>query len=111
MSSNVCQQCVTSHSQQGEDYVWLNSLGYGRVIGVKFQEPAGTGRWVDYDDRWWTEHCRAIDHSNNLYESHMNAFVRPRHPINLLFYFEDGSIVSPTSDFYRLEEQYFNSKK
>jgi hypothetical protein len=111
---SLCQECVVSHIQEGENYKWLEKLGYGKVMEVKFQEPAGEGAWVTYDEKWWEVHCKSISHDptdneNGLYPSHMAAFVNPGHSINLLFYFTDGCVVSPTSEFYELEEDYFSS--
>ena len=99
--------CIKTHSQNYEDYPWLNILNHGKVIKVEFQEPIG-GKWTLYDDHWWKIHCKVINHSKNLYESHVNAFINPNTRFaKLRFYFEDKTIMEPTPEFYKLEDDYF----
>jgi hypothetical protein len=108
-SASCASQCAHSHSQNGENYVWLNPLGYGSVIKVEFEEPIFSGNWTLYDDSWWETHCNAVDHNpNNLVRSHVDAFINPNTRFaKLRFSFTDGSILEPTKQFYELEAAYF----
>jgi hypothetical protein len=101
--------CIQTHSQQGLNYPWLTSLGKGSVVKVLFEEPVGSGKWIEYDDHWWNVHCNVINHSDDLIESHLNAFVRPSRFARLMFYFQDGSSMEPTKKFYELENEYFKN--
>jgi hypothetical protein len=103
--------CSQTHSQTGDDYVWLNPLGHGKVTKVYFEEPVGSGKWTLYDDHWWNIHCKAIDHSpDNLVASHTRAFINPGRFARLMFFFEDGTQTEPTVQFYQLEADYFRNR-
>ncbi len=125
-NNKVCGECIGTHLQkveglkynQGEnqnrrDYEWLDVLGHGRVKNVWFKEKGiNEGEWTWYDDHWWEVHCKAISHGDDLYEDHMSAFVNPKTKIiDLLFHFEDGSLLPPTEEFYRLEQKYFDERR
>jgi len=105
-----CSDCLYSHSSEGENYCWLDLLGHGKVTKVFFEEPVGSGKWTLYDDNWWITHCNVINHSDNLYDSHMKAFVLPGRFARLLFVFEDLVQMEPNELFYRLEADYFRVK-
>lgn len=106
----ICRSnCVQSHSQQGEDYVWLNVLGHGHVAKVYFCEPPDSDNWRLYDDHWWKVHCKAIDHRPEyLVDAHMKAFVNPDTRFaRMRFHFEDGTVTEPNKLFWELERDYF----
>lgn len=111
MSKIKCQECVKSHISEGDNYSWLELLGHGKVMKVFFEEPVGSGKWILYDDHWWEVHCNVIDHGDNLYNSHMKAFVLPGRFARLLFVFEDLVQMEPDDLFYRLEVEYFRNKQ
>jgi hypothetical protein len=102
--------CVHVHDQKGLSYPWLKQLNHGRVIRVDFNEKGVTKGWQQYNEHWWKVHCNAISHNPlDLKKAHIKAFVGPRAPIQLRFYFEDGTIMQPTERFYELEEEYFKN--
>jgi len=109
----TCKTCVQSHSQNGDDYVWLNELGHGKVDKVSFEEPVGSGNWRLYDDKWWETHCRVVDHNpNNLVNAHVNAFIDPSNRFaKMMFTFQDGTLMEPTKHFFELEQNYFKNIK
>ncbi|AYV78290.1 MAG: hypothetical protein Edafosvirus9_4 [Edafosvirus sp.] len=110
-SENCLPKCVNAHSQTGENYVWLNVLGYGNVIKVEFEEPVGSNNWTLYTDKWWETHCKVVDHSpEKLVESHVNAFIGPNRFARLRYTFQNGKIMEPTQEFYELEAKYFKNQ-
>lgn len=111
-AANCIEQCSRSHSQSGDNYVWLTPLGHGTVEKIEFEEPAGSGNWTIYTDQWWITHCSAVDHSvANLYKAHVDAFINPETKFaNLRFTFSDNTVMAPTEQFYQLEADYFRSK-
>lgn len=112
MQRSVCQECVISHSQKGENYSWLNVLGHGNLVNVWYEEPVDSRNWKIYTPKVWQTHCRVIDHGDNLYEDHLRAFVNPETRFaKLLFLFEDNTLMEPTSEFYILEQIYFDNNK
>jgi len=113
-STNKCiDNCVDSHSQNGDDYMWLNQLGHGKVVNIYFEEPVNSGKWTLYDDNWWKVHCKVIDHRpDNLVKSHVDAFINPHTRFaRLMFTFQDGKKMEPTKEFYELEANYFRNNK
>jgi hypothetical protein len=110
-----CKECLITHTQNRPDggYVWLNKLGYGKVLKVEFEEPVGSGNWRLYTDKWWVTHCRVISHNpKELAGAHIKAFVDPSTRFaRMMFYFDSGKIVEATADFYRLEQEYFAEKE
>lgn len=108
-SASCVSQCADSHSQNGENYVWLNELNHGSVLKVEFEEPVGSGKWTLYNDSWWKTHCDVVDHNpENLVAEHVKAFIDPNTRFaKLRFTFSDGSIIEPTEQFYELEAAYF----
>lgn len=106
--------CVNVHSQNpmGRDYEWLDVLKFGKVLKVEFEEPAGSGNWKMYTDKWWGVHCKAIDHSpDKLVDAHVKAFINPDTKFaNLRFYFEKLSVpIPPEKHWYELEAAYFKN--
>lgn len=108
-----CEKCLLTHDEvYGNNYVWLDVLGHGRVVRVWFKEPVDSKEFVLYNTKWWETHCRVVDHGSNLYDSHVRAFVDPKTRFaRMLFLFEDGSLIEANEEFYRLEQEYFNSQK
>ena len=109
-SRKCINTCLTSHSQHGENYVWLNVLGNGPIVKIEFEEPVGSGNWRLYTDKWWETHCIAVDHRpGSLAEAHIKAFVNPKTRFaRKRFTFENGLITEPTNQFYELEDEYFS---
>jgi hypothetical protein len=109
----LCERnCVYAHIMRGDNYMWLKPLGHGRVNKVEFQEPAGSGPWTEYDEKWWKAHCDVIDHDpDRLVESHVKAFIGPDRIIDLRFTFEDGTVMAPTRQFYELEAAHFRRQR
>ncbi|ARF08615.1 hypothetical protein Catovirus_1_665 [Catovirus CTV1] len=108
LDKNCVDNSVKAHSQNGHNYKWLNSLNYGKVIKVEFEEPVDSGRWRTYDDKWWLVHSRVIKHRpENLVQAHMKAFINPGRFAKMMFYFEDGTIREPDQSFWELEANYF----
>lgn len=104
-----CINCIIEHVKEGNNYIWLNSLGHGRVVDVWFEEPVNSCKWRLYDEYWWAVHCKAIKHDKNLVDSHVKAFVNKRTRFaKLLFLFDDGTLMEPTKEFYELEDEWFN---
>lgn len=104
--------CITSHSQSKINYVWLRTLGYGKLLKVEFEEPVNSGNWRIYDDKWWSVHCEKIQHTpDTLVKAHMKAFVDPGRFARMMFYFEDGTIREPDRHFWELEAEYFKDSK
>jgi hypothetical protein len=108
-SQQCVNNCVKTHSQNGDNYVWLNVLGHGPVKKIEFEEPVGSGNWRLYTDKWWETHCKVIDHSpDNLMDAHVKAFINPKTRFaRKRFTFSDGLITEPTPKFYELEQNYF----
>jgi hypothetical protein len=114
MKSLSCSdECLKAHSSSGDNYSWLDSLGYGKVKKVEFEEPVNSGKWTLYDDNWWGTHCKVIDHTPaNLVNSHYYAFIDPNTRFaRLRFTFENGKVMEPTKEFYQLEADYFKNNK
>src|SRR5438309_437377 len=76
-SGECTKDCVKAHSQSGNNYEWLDELGHGKVNKVEFEEPVGSNKWTLYTDDWWHTHCKAVSHSTDLVEAHVNAFIDP----------------------------------
>lgn len=108
MTDGELDDCAYFHSRHGRNYEWLATLGCGRVVEVWFEEPAGSGKWTVYTDKWWHTHCEAVDHIHNLAENHIRAFVDPETRFaRMLFDFEDGTSIIADERFYNLEQEYF----
>lgn len=110
---NTCMDdCINLHSSNGKNYEWLNSLGYGKVVKVEFEEPINSGNWRLYTDEWWGVHCKVISHDpDDLVEAHVKAFINPLTRFaRKRFTFKNGEIMEPTIQFYELEQEYFAKK-
>ena len=112
-SPKCIKECLHSHSQNGESYIWLNVLGHGDVIKVEFEEPVNSGNWRVYTDKWWETHCKLIDHHpDNLADAHIKAFVNEKTRFaKKRFTFKDGTVTEPTAFYYVLEQEYFKIKR
>ena len=106
------KECFYSHIQDGENYIWLNKLGYGSVVKIEFEEPVDSGHWRLYNDKWWKAHCRVVDHHpDNLVKAHVKAFIDPKTRFaRKRFTFSNGLVTEPTAYFYELERDYFIAK-
>ncbi|MDE2095840.1 MAG: hypothetical protein KGL39_01185 [Patescibacteria group bacterium] len=107
--------CFDSHRKAGGNYEWLRAE-YGTVLKIEFEEPANSGRWVEYDDRWWHVHCDVIPHTvRDLVDAHVRAFVDPSTRFaRLRFTFDQNGrqyTAEPTRRFYELERDYFARRK
>ena len=87
---------------------WLESLGYGKVKQVYFEDPIGSRNLLPCDDKWWENHYKTVDHDpDNLVESHMEAFKGKNRFAKLVYVFEDGTQMEPTKEFFELEAATF----
>lgn len=109
-TSSSLAPCVKAHSQNADNYPWLNHI-HGGVKKIMYEEPAGSGQWAEYTDKIWAIHCKVVDHDADLVEGHMRAFVNPETRFaRLHFYFQDGTVMEPTRQFYELERAWFKNK-
>lgn len=100
--------CTVAHDSKGYNYEWLEPLGHGKVIKITFEEPRNSGDIIEYTTEWWKVHCKVVNHDpDKLVEDHISYFIGENSPIKLLFYFEDGTIMEPTPEFYELERDWF----
>lgn len=108
----ICDECVETHDQKyNRNYEWLDVLGYGPVELVWFTEPANSNEFVLYTTKWWETHCKVVSHGNNLYQAHYDAFVNPKTRFaRMIFLFQDGTLKEADSEFYRLEQEYYDKK-
>ena len=107
---DYCEDCFESHDQAfPNNYIWLTEFGHGRVDLVWFCEPPESKEFVLYTPKWWQTHCSKISHGEDLYESHVKAFVDPETRFaRMIFLFEDGSLIEADEEFYRLEQEYYD---
>src|SRR5579872_632479 len=100
--------CVSAHSENGQNYPWLAHI-HGGLKKIQFMEPPNAGIWSDYNDAIWKIHCAVISHNPaNLVDSHMKAFVDPSTRFaKLKFSFKDGTDIeldeNSGKEFYNLE--------
>lgn len=99
--------CVYTHNEDGLDYPWLADI-HGGLSHILWTEPPTAENWRPYNDVVWRNHCKMIDHTKNLVENHMRAFVYPDTRFaRLMFVFRDGYRTEPTRDFYEREAKWF----
>lgn len=102
--------CIYVHSEGGLDYPWLADI-HGGLSHILWTEPPTADNWRPYNDAVWRNHCKMIDHTKNLVENHMRAFVYPETRFaRLMFVFKDGYKAEPTRDFYEREQRWFTSR-
>lgn len=113
ISSTCIQNCLHSHSQNGDSFKWLEVLGHGRLLKVELEYPINSGNWRPFDDKLWLQHCTTVGHDpGRLAKEHIKTYIDPAtRTARLRFYFADGTVQEPTPDFYHITEKYFKDNK
>lgn len=107
---SVYSLCLESHmepEQGGLNYPWLDHI-HGGLDYIRYEEPPLSGSLQDYTEDTWKAHCSQVDHHpSRLVYSHYNAFINPETRFaRLFFYFKDGTVMEPITQFYQLEAQW-----